>query len=49
MIRFRKGDTDISKLEPYTEAYPKYGKGNQTQLHADDRLIEFNDVRVLPE
>lgn len=48
-VPFRKGDTDASRLEPYTEAYPQYGRGNQIQLHADDRLIEFNDVRVLPE
>jgi len=48
-VPFHKGDSNKSKLEPYTNAYRQYGKGGQTQLHADDKIIEFDDVKVLPE
>lgn len=43
------GDTDKSKLEPFAEAYPKYGDGAAVQLHADRRDVVFDQVDILPD
>ncbi|MBK8188088.1 MAG: EndoU domain-containing protein [Cellvibrio sp.] len=44
-----KGNTDPSKLEPFAEAYPQYGQGGAWQLHADNQVIKFDNVEILPE
>lgn len=43
------GDNDKSKLEPFAEAYKKYGDGGAVQLHADGKVISFDSVDILPE
>ncbi|WP_444886997.1 hypothetical protein [Microbulbifer sp. JMSA008] len=43
------GDQDKSKLEPFAEAYPEYGEGGAVQLHAKDKIIEFDKVDIFPE
>lgn len=45
----RLGDTEGQPLEPFTEAYPEYGKGGAEQMHADRKIIQFDKVDILPE
>ncbi|WP_340619134.1 hypothetical protein [Xenorhabdus entomophaga] len=46
---FWKGDEVKTRLEPFTEAYPEFGKGGARQLHADWRVMNFASVKILPE
>jgi len=43
------GDKDGEALEPFTSAYPEYGKGGAQQLHADKAIIDYDKVDILPE
>ncbi|WP_205950406.1 hypothetical protein [Pantoea stewartii] len=43
------GDQKDAPLEPFTEAYPEYGAGKIEQMHADNKIIEFDKVDILPE
>lgn len=36
-------------LEPFTKANPEYGKGDIEQLHADNRVIKFDRVDIIPD
>jgi hypothetical protein len=31
------------------EAYLQYGKGGAAQLHADNQIIHFDSVKILPD
>ncbi|WP_407078592.1 RHS repeat domain-containing protein [Xenorhabdus bovienii] len=44
-----EGNSHPTKLEPFAEAYPQYGKGGTVQLHADNQVIHFDSVKILPE
>ncbi len=35
--------------EPFTKAYPGFGKGGAQQVHADGATIKFDKVDILPE
>ncbi|MDX5631031.1 MULTISPECIES: hypothetical protein [unclassified Brenneria] len=43
------GDKPGAPLEPFTKAYPEYGDGGVQQMHADKRVITFDEVDILPE
>ncbi|HCT5809148.1 TPA: RHS domain-containing protein, partial [Enterobacter hormaechei] len=43
------GDRPGAPLEPFTKAYPEYGQGNVQQLHAENRVINFDKIDILPE
>lgn len=43
------GDKPGAPLEPFTKAYPEYGKGDIEQLHADNRVIQFDRVDIIPD
>jgi len=43
------GNKDGAPLEPFTEAYPEYGKGGVQQLIADKKLVLFDEIKILPE
>ncbi|MDI6478637.1 type IV secretion protein Rhs, partial [Cronobacter dublinensis] len=43
------GDEAGAPLEPFTAAYPEYGKGGVQQMHADKRKIYFDEIDILPE
>ena len=43
------GNEPGKPLEPFTKAYPRYGKGGVEKLYADKRVINFDDVNILPE
>ncbi|EOD78298.1 Rhs family protein [Grimontia indica] len=43
------GDSDPTRLEPFAEAYPQYGKGGAVQLHADRRDVIYDAVEIIPE
>lgn len=43
------GDRPGAPPEPFTKAYPKYGEGNVQQLHAENRVINFDKIDILPE
>ena len=45
----RLGDQEKGVPEPITEAYPEFGKGGATQLHADGQTIKYDRVDILPE
>ncbi len=36
-------------LEPFTEAYPEYGKGGVKSLIAEKKIVIFDEVKILPE
>ena len=42
-------DRPGAPLEPFTKAYPEYGQGNVQQLHAENRVINFDKIDILPE
>ncbi|WP_376712603.1 RHS repeat-associated core domain-containing protein [Photorhabdus aballayi] len=44
-----EGNTHPTKLEPFASAYPQYGKGGAVQLHADNQIIHFDSIRILPD
>jgi len=49
-IPFWGGDNPASgKLEPFAEAYPKYGDGGAVQMHAEGQTIMFRKLEILPE
>ncbi|WP_431621366.1 hypothetical protein, partial [Enterobacter bugandensis] len=41
-------DRPRAPLEPFTKAYPEYGQGNVQQLHAENRVINFDKIDILP-
>jgi len=43
------GDKIGAPLEPFTSAYPQYGRGGVEQMHAEKRVINFDEVNILPE
>ncbi|WP_337029552.1 hypothetical protein [Pantoea agglomerans] len=43
------GNKEGAPLEPFTEAYPKYGKGGVQQLIADKKTVIFDEIKILPE
>lgn len=45
----RLGDKPGEALEPFTEAYPKYGDGGAQQMYADKKIIKYNKVDIIPE
>ncbi|HMY39637.1 MAG TPA: hypothetical protein PK011_09945, partial [Marinagarivorans sp.] len=45
---FAGDDISTGKIEPFTEAYPQYGKGGVEQLTADRQEIKFNKLDILP-
>nr|WP_268802292.1 RHS repeat-associated core domain-containing protein [Xenorhabdus khoisanae] len=44
-----EGNSHPTKLEPFAAAYPQYGKGGAVQLHADNQVIHFDSVKILPD
>ena len=45
MFGYKEG----APLEPFTIAYPEYGKGGVQQLIADRRTVIFDEVKILPK
>jgi hypothetical protein len=43
------GDKPGAPLEPFTAAYPEFGKGGAQQLHADGATIKYDKTDILPE
>jgi len=43
------GNKEGAPLEPFTEAYPEYGKGGVQQLIADKKTVIFDEIKILPE
>lgn len=43
------GDIPEAPLEPFTKAYPEYGPSNVQQFHAENRVINFDKIDILPE
>lgn len=43
------GDRPRALLEPFTKTYPEYGQDNVQQLHAKNRVINFDKIDILPE
>lgn len=43
------GDRPGAPPEPFTSAYPEFGKGGAQQLHADGKTIKYNKTDILPE
>ncbi|MFY1039473.1 hypothetical protein A7P61_15850 [Pantoea agglomerans pv. betae] len=43
------GDKIGAPLEPFTAAYPKFGKGGVEQMYAENRMVHFDEVNILPE
>ncbi|MCX2831879.1 RHS repeat domain-containing protein, partial [Microbulbifer thermotolerans] len=43
------GDKIGAEPEPFTTAYPEFGKGGARQLHANGEIIKFNRTDILPE
>ncbi|ELY4003709.1 hypothetical protein SMY28_004226 [Cronobacter dublinensis] len=43
------GDQAGAPLEPFTAAYPAYGKGGVQQMHANKRKVYFAEIDILPE
>ncbi|WP_226859543.1 hypothetical protein, partial [Enterobacter cloacae complex sp. P14RS] len=41
-------DRPRALLEPFTKAYPEYGQDNVQQLHAENRVINFDKIDILP-
>ncbi|PBP81406.1 hypothetical protein CCL22_15540 [Pseudomonas syringae] len=48
-VPYWKGDTEKNKLEPFAEAYKKYGDGGAQQLHLDGQKVKFDQVDIIPE
>ena len=46
-VPYWEGDRIASKLEPFAEAYPQYGRGGAQQLHADNRIINFDQIDII--
>ncbi len=42
------GDRPGAPLELFAKAYPEYGQGNVQQLHAENRVINFDKFDILP-
>lgn len=43
------GNKEGAPLEPFTIAYPEYGKGGVQQLISDRRKVLFDEIDILPE
>lgn len=43
------GNKEGTPLEPFTEAYPEYGKGGVQQLIADKKTVIFDEIKFLPD
>ncbi|MGC0785036.1 hypothetical protein WKH27_07105 [Pantoea agglomerans] len=43
------GDKDVTPLELFSKTHPDYGAGNIQQIYADNRIINFDKVDILPE
>lgn len=45
---FAGDDISTGKIEPFTEAYPQYGKGGVEQITADRQEVKFHTLDILP-
>lgn len=46
-VPYWAGGKMAPKVEPFARAYPEYGTGGAVQLHADNRIIKFDDVDII--